>query len=290
MKPNMNFIVAGGDARQIYLAEKLAHKYNIILTGFDKFEGEANNIISDKIPDRIADGIILPVPVSSDGCTLNTPFSDENILLADLIPKIIRNGTAYGGKFSDVSRQIFSERGIDTVDYSAREDFSVMNSLATAEGALQIIMENSERMICSMRILITGFGRIGKCLADRLCKMGADVTAAMRKKSDMAWADIYGCRFADINNKAVFSKYYDVIINTVPDMIINREIIDNLYRNVLIIDLASMPGGVDFDYAASKGIKTIHALSLPGKKVPVSAGIIIADTIENIIEERSRGV
>ncbi|MGN0607139.1 MAG: hypothetical protein ACI4JM_11510 [Oscillospiraceae bacterium] len=47
---------------------------------------------------------------------------------------------------------------------------------------------------------------------------------------------------------------------------------------------------MDFDYAASKGIKTIHALGLPGKKVPVSAGFIIADTIENIIQERSGGV
>lgn len=290
MKPNMNFIVAGGDARQIYLAERLAHKYNIIMTGFDKFEGDLNNIISAEIPDRIADGIILPVPISSDGYTLNTPFSGENILLADLIPKIVRNGTAYGGKFSAVSRQIFSDRGIVTEDYSIREDFSVMNSLATAEGALQVIMENSELMICKMRILITGFGRIGRSLADRLSKMGADVTAAMRKKSDMAWAEIYGYKYADINNAAVFSKYYDVIINTVPSMIINSEIIDRLYRNVLIIDLASMPGGVDFDYAASKGIKTIHALALPGKKVPVSAGIIIADTIENIIQERSRGV
>ncbi|MGN0605304.1 MAG: dipicolinate synthase subunit DpsA [Oscillospiraceae bacterium] len=246
MKPNMNFIVAGGDARQIYLAEKLAHKYNIIMTGFDKFEGDINNIRLDKIPNRIADGIILPVPISADGYTLNTPFSDENIMLADIIPKIVKNGIAYGGKFSDVSRQIFSERGIETEDYSTREEFSVMNAIATAEGALQVIMENSECMICEMRILITGFGRIGKILADRLCRMGADVTAAMRKKSDMAWAEAYGCKHMDINNADIFSKYYDIIINTVPHMVISREIIDKMYRNVLIIDLASKPGGAGF--------------------------------------------
>ena len=53
----------------------------------------------------------------------------------------------------------------------------------------------------------------------------------------------------------------------------------------MIIDLASYPGGVDFAYAEKCGIKAIHALSLPGKIAPKSAGEIIESTILNILKE-----
>ena len=56
-------------------------------------------------------------------------------------------------------------------------------------------------------------------------------------------------------------------------------------KNALLIDLASAPGGVDYDEAEKMGIKTIHALSLPGKVAPVTAGDIIKKTIYNMIRE-----
>ena len=55
--------------------------------------------------------------------------------------------------------------------------------------------------------------------------------------------------------------------------------------NALIIDLASAPGGVDFDSARRMGITAIHALSLPGKVAPKTSGEIIKNTIFNILEE-----
>ena len=52
-----------------------------------------------------------------------------------------------------------------------------------------------------------------------------------------------------------------------------------------MIDLASKPGGIDFDAARELGVNTIWALSLPGKVAPISAGQIICDTIHNILTE-----
>jgi len=42
---------------------------------------------------------------------------------------------------------------------------------------------------------------------------------------------------------------------------------------------------VDFDAAKKLDLKVIHALSLPGKVAPLTAGTIIGDTILNIISE-----
>ena len=77
----------------------------------------------------------------------------------------------------------------------------------------------------------------------------------------------------------------DIIFNTIPSLILNDEILTKVKKDALIIDLASKPGGIDFDAAKSYGLKVIWALSLPGKIAPVSSGAIIKDTIMNIIKE-----
>lgn len=287
MGSNGCFIVAGGDSRQIFMTKFLKYKYDILLTGFDKYDSNNKNISLDEIPDEFANGIILPLPVSYDNINLNTPFSENTIMLSELIPKIKYGGFVLGGKFSNTAKEIFDTKNLSVEDYFLREEFNIMNALATTEACIQIIMENTEFMIFGMKILITGYGRIGKLLANRLCSMGADVTVAVRKKSDMALADISGCKYCDISCEETFSSDYDVILNTVPAMIFDSKVIDILEKNVIIIDLASKPGGVDFEYAVSRKIRVIQALGLPGKNVPLSAGKIIADTVENIIRERS---
>ena len=80
---------------------------------------------------------------------------------------------------------------------------------------------------------------------------------------------------------------YDAVFNTVPERIIDEKVLDNVNKNTLIVDLASKPGGVDFNSAKEKKIKVVWALSLPGKVAPVSAGRIIKDTVISIAETHS---
>ena len=68
-------------------------------------------------------------------------------------------------------------------------------------------------------------------------------------------------------------------------MIFDERVLKIVRGDALIIDLASKPGGVDFDAGKKLGINVIWALSLPGKTAPDSAGEIIADTVMNIINE-----
>ena len=68
-------------------------------------------------------------------------------------------------------------------------------------------------------------------------------------------------------------------------MIFDAHTLAKTASNALVIDLASMPGGVDFRAAERLGIKAIHALSLPGKVAPKTSGIIIKNAVYNIIRE-----
>ena len=53
-----------------------------------------------------------------------------------------------------------------------------------------------------------------------------------------------------------------------------------------IVDLASRPGGTDFDAARRLGHRAIHALSLPAACAPETAGEAVAQTVCDMIGQR----
>ena len=79
----------------------------------------------------------------------------------------------------------------------------------------------------------------------------------------------------------------DVLINTVPHRIITAEVISHMEKDALIVDLASMPGGVDFDFARDAEICAIHALALPGKYSPKTAGAIVGETVLSLLSNET---
>jgi len=137
----------------------------------------------------------------------------------------------------------------------------------------------------SSRCLITGYGRIGKVLARMLKGMGAYVCVEARKYADLAMIDSIGCEAVSLGELPLCVGSFDAIFNTVPAMLFDRDLLGRIDRKTLIIDLASKPGGVDFEAAKEMGIRVIWALSLPGKIAPVTSGAIIKDTIMNIMNE-----
>ena len=72
-------------------------------------------------------------------------------------------------------------------------------------------------------------------------------------------------------------------------MIFDSDKLSKLRRDTLIIDLASKPGGVDLAEAERLNIKAIHALGLPGKTAPVTAGEIIAESIIDTLKKGGGG-
>ena len=115
--------------------------------------------------------------------------------------------------------------------------------------------------------------------------MGVNVYASARKKHDFEWIRAFG--YLPVNTKDVRDvvERCSVIFNTVPNLVLSEKELHCLTDNCLVIDLASKPGGIDFEAAKKLGIHVIWALSLPGKNLPVSAGRAVAKTIINILED-----
>ena len=134
-------------------------------------------------------------------------------------------------------------------------------------------------------VLVIGFGRVGKALSQRLAGLGAKVSVAARKWADLAWAESCGYCGEQTEHLAGWLCGYDLVVNTVTAPVLGLTELSDLKPGCLVIDLASKPGGVDFDAAARLGVKVIWALSLPGKVAPVTAGQCIQTTIYNILRE-----
>lgn len=284
-----SFLVAGGDLRQLYTARALLPEGSVSVLGFDENvnlpEG-LERLDSMELSGKRADYLVLPMPVTEDGVLVHAPFARQSIPVAGLPGLVKAEGAVFGGRIHESVRRAFAG-GAAVVDYYQREELSVLNAIPTAEGAVQIAMEELATTIYGQHVLVTGFGRISRVLVRILTAMGAHVTVTARKYQDLAWAKIAGCRAVHISRLEETLPGYDLVFNTVPAVLLDEARLWKLRSDTLIIDLASKPGGVDFETASRLGRKTVWALSLPGKVAPITAGDMIACTIRNILKERS---
>ena len=161
----------------------------------------------------------------------------------------------------------------------------IPNAVPTAEGAIEIAIAETPFTIHGSKSLVLGYGKIGKILSKDLYALGAQTYVEARKYADLAMIEGHGYEPLPLDNLKDHIHEFDIIFNTIPSLILDDEILTKVKKDALIIDLASKPGGIDFDAAKSYGLKVIWALSLPGKIAPVSSGAIIKDTIMNIIKE-----
>lgn len=287
MKREYYFWVVGGDLRQVKLAQLLqldGHTTQTYAMELRPEQGDLSGSDTLKGIER-ADCVILPLPAAGEAGMLNAPLSDRKVPLAAVVQAMRPGQILCGGKLTPELQQLAQDRDIAVYDYFAREELAVKNAIPTAEGAIQIAMEELPTTLFGSRVLVIGFGRLGKLLAHRLKGLGARVTVSARSYQDLAWIEAYGYCAERTDQLEGWLCNYDLIVNTVPALVLGEAELEDLSPDCLVIDLASRPGGVDFESAAVLGIKAIWALSLPGKVAPVTSGKIIRDTIYHILQE-----
>lgn len=212
-------------------------------------------ILSSPAPD--ATHLLLPVPsFESDGRIRGGGILEH--ILSDL-PKDI---TVVGGNLSHPALE-----GYRKLDLLQDANYVAKNAAITADCAIRVAAERLPVIWEDCRVLILGWGRIGKCLALQLKSMGAKVTVAARKAADRAIIQALGLQSADTACLAPELSRCRVIFNTVPQPVLNG---------------AQAPDCLKIDLASQRGITgddVIHARGLPGKDTPESSGALIARTM-----------
>ena len=294
----MEISVIGGDLRLIRLVQMYAKENNKIYTyGLEKYfkdDGNKidNNIIMCQNMEEIislSKYIISSIPLSKDNIYINSPYSNEKIEINDLKNKIFEllcsedmdSKYFIAGK---IPKDFYTEK-IKCIDLLENEEFNILNSIPTVEGTIKIVLEEREETIHESNVLICGFGRIGKILCDRFKSLGAHVFCTARKESDLAWIREEGYIPLEYSGIKGYGGIFDILINTVPSLVIDKEKIDSFDKNILLIDLASNPGGIDKEYALNKKIKVITALGIPTKEMPTAAARYIKEVIEKLMKK-----
>ncbi|OQB14039.1 MAG: Dipicolinate synthase subunit A [Firmicutes bacterium ADurb.Bin193] len=286
---NKKIFIIGGDLRQVNVANMLSdYQYKVSVFGFGKNMDFAKGVKVEKTLENglsDADIIVLPLPCCVDNETVNMPMSDDVVLISELFKAVNKNQIIVAGMVSEKIAELAKIYNIYIADYFKREELEISNAIPTVEGAIQIAMEETPFTIHNSRCLVVGYGRIGRLLCAALKSLGADVTVSARKCSDFAWINAfsYHCVHTSQLEKAISDM--DIVFNTVPHPVLDKTVLEKVSPDCLIIDLASKPGGVDFEAASMLGRKVIWALSLPGKVAPVTAGKMITETIINLLEE-----
>ena len=285
-----NFSIIGGDLRIIKLAKILAEEGNTIYTyGLEKAEelkSITNIIFCEKLKHAIQNTeiVIGPIPFSSNGKDINTPFSEHTISIREFMHEMNAKILIAGSILPEIY-DLANDEYVEIIDLMKREELAVLNTISTAEGAIEIAISNTNKIIHGSEILILGFGRIGKVLARKMAGLSAKVTCAARKDEDFAWIRAYGHKATNINTLGEGLSQYDIIINTVPHLVLTPERLQYVDNDCLLIDLASNPGGIDKKAAKDRNLKLIWALALPGKVAPITTAEFIKDTIYNILKE-----
>ena len=281
-----NVAVIGGDLRIVKLVEMLKKEnYSVKTFALEK----AIEIVDTKTASldecvKDADIVLGPLPLSSSGRFVNTPFSSEKIQVEELINKI-GGKTFIAGSIKPEVYEIAEDKDITILDIIKREELAVLNAISTAEGAIQIAINKTPKNLHGNNVLVLGFGRIGKVLSKMLDGIGAKVACEARKTTDLAWIKAYGYEPINLIELKENLNRFDIIINTIPYVVLDREMLKEVKKDALIIDLASTPGGVDKQAVKELGIKFNWALSLPGKVSPVTSAEFMKETLLNMFKE-----
>ena len=280
--------VVGGDLRIVKLIEMLdSDGYKVYTYGLENSEEILNLERVEMCPtleEAIAASkvVVGPIPLSSDRRRLSTPFGRNNVELPDFV-EALKGKYLIAGNIG--IKEELEANEVQFTDLLKREEFSVLNTIATAEGTLQIAMEETQRTVHGSNVIVMGFGRIGKVLAKILDGIGAKVYCEARKDEDISWIKAYGYNPVHLNDLNANLNKFDIIINTIPFQILDEERLDLVKKEAIIIDLASNPGGVDRKAAREKGLKVIWALSLPAKVAPLTSAEFIKETLYHVLEE-----
>ena len=281
MKPAISIL--GGDMRQSYLAQLLRDDgYLTVTWGLEGGGGDGGVPLDQALE---GDLLLLPLPVCRNGM-LPLPLSEAELEVERLWPRLRYDQLLLGGLTSELSPRLMADYGLTLLDYYTREDAQAANAVPTAEGALQLAMEASDRTIHGSRCLVIGCGRIGKLLAARLAALGAEVTVSARKYGDLAWIQAWGWHSVRTGALDGTLNRFHFIFNTVPALILDAARLREVREDCVILDLASAPGGVDMEEALRLSLRAASAPGLPGRTAPRAAAAAIRDSVYHILEER----
>lgn len=283
-----DFAVIGGDHRQVYLANYLRNRrYRVLVYGTEEQDLDRECKRAESLLDAVtsADCVIGPVVFSKDGKQIVSKQKKCPMKVGELLGAMKRGQSLFGGCIPQEVQKICDDKEIFLYDFMSMDDVAIYNAIATAEGAVVKAMELKPVNLHGSRCLILGYGRCARVLAAKLKGLNTRVSICARREAARSQGEADGFDSMDFQTLARQIPQFDYIFNTVPAVILKEDLLKRVSKEACIVDIASMPGGVDWEAARELEICAYLCPSLPGIYAPKSSGIRLA---EKVLELKGR--
>lgn len=273
-----DFFIIGKDKRLAYMANFLAYKnfkvltYDLDCNVLNKKIKRANSM---KCALKNSKNIICPIPFTKDFVHLNS--NNKKISIKEITDNLTYENRVFGGKMPKKFLDVCKEKNIFVYDYLENKKFVVLNSILTAEAAIaSAILKNPKDMHFS-NCLVLGFGNCGKLICNKLKNLCFNVFVCVEDELEKAWAKAYGFLTFKLDSLSFKIERFNYIFNTIPKDVFCKEVLANLNKNALILDIAK-------PLAKGKECANFNYISgIPGKfKAKSSAEILVDLTLKKI--------
>ncbi len=212
------------------------------------------------------DFVILPMSGIDDRgfCRL----FDQSVEILPFLKKCTNHLTIYTG----VINPILISQNWTIVNMSQFSEVLNVNSLLTAEGVLMMLLTKTEKSIYEYTYDVVGYGHSGRAICDLLEKLQLKFKVISRSVDDT-------CPYNQIDYETWDSqKVSDIVINTAPTCVLNKERINSWNKMPIIIDISTRGIGVDIEFHQHE--KVLIAPSLPSITAPYSAAACLVKLLE----------
>ncbi|GAB6098833.1 dipicolinate synthase subunit DpsA [Halanaerocella petrolearia] len=278
----------GGDDREVKLLSILQTSgADVEVLGQPKVESKGIKTVDSlqEISTKF-DAVIAPMTGTNKQYQIKKTFVEEDISLTEEFFARLQAGAKFFIGFAKPKIKEWCQKyDIELIELAALDEVAILNAIPTAEGAIELAIREAPINLHNNNSFVLGLGRVGLTLARMLKGLGSNTFGVARKPKDLARASEMG--LVPVHFKDLISEISkaDFIFNTAPALVLDEEVLKEVKQETLIIDLASAPGGTDFDVAQKLGIQAELALGLPGKVAPDSAGQILGNVIPRLLSQ-----
>ncbi|NLO88876.1 MAG: dipicolinate synthase subunit DpsA [Clostridia bacterium] len=284
----ISLAVLGGDERElIFIPQLIKMGAKVNAVGFDKSSLPREVIYCDSVEEAVenVDAAIMPMPGTDEEGRIRAIFSAKRLVFTKEAADKLSGKPLFIGVAKTYIKKLCADYNIKLVEIAELDEFAILNSIPTAEGAIQIAMQETPYTIHNSCCFVLGYGRVGTTLARMLCSLGARTFVVSKNDVELARAFEQGCSIIKLEELAYAIDQADIIFNTIPARVLDGAVLEAVNKEALIIDIATTPAGTNFELAERLGIKAILAPGLPGKVAPRTAGEILARILPKLIRQ-----
>lgn len=286
----MEILILGGDLRYLKIIETLSEKYNVDVVGYKNtyINEKIKNININDVEIKKYDVIIFPINGVMDKNLITCRFNNIPIKLPkDLLKETKENVLIFSGINTKNLEEMLKTSNRKCTFLMQDEKIVKDNAIPTSEGIIADIIINTEKSLTDQNILIFGYGNIGKVLVNHLKLLGSNITVGIIEPNDKKELNELNIKNFYTNDKEKLKNEInktDIIINTVPKKIINEKDYKHINKEAYLLDISSHPHGFDEELLNEFFIKNKLYLGIPGKIAPITAGKILTNKINEIME------